>query len=251
MGYQEDIGSDRIYDNCADSYGFDVDSSLPARLKLELAVKYIKKDMRVLDVGCANGLFMMPLADKCASITGIDINSKMLGIAQEKMYEHGIKNINLVRQSAMSMGFPDDHFDVAYCYSLLPLVPDPSMVIKEITRVLKPGGLALLDVPGRYNLSRVFFSRIYRRHGHPGIKSFARMQILTLLDECDLDVLEEHALGFAAQWRYVPGLHWCKFLEKVFHKPGRRDLDYRISNVDLLRPLANRWYLVCRKGGLA
>lgn len=247
MEYKEDIGSNRIYDRCAGSYGFDVSSTLAARLKLELARKQIAPQMRVLDVGCANGLFMLPLAKDCASITGIDINDKMLDLARAKLGELRLSNAQVLRQSAMELEFPDSSFDTAYCYSLLPLVPDPKRVIREISRVLRPGGIGLLDVPGRYNLSRIFFTWVYRRQGHPGIKSFTRKDILATLAECGLEVLECHALGFTDQWKYIPGLHWCKFLDRVFHRPVSRDLDYRISNWKPLLSLANRWYIVCRK----
>lgn len=247
MDYKEDVGSNRIHDQCARSYGYDVSSSLAARLKLELARRHISPEMDVLDVGCANGLFMLPLSKSCASITGIDINDTMLELAKAKLEEFKLCNARVLRQSAMELGFPDSSFDAAYCYSLLPLVPDPKQVISEIMRVLRPGGIALLDVPGRHNLSRFFFTWLYRRQGHPGVKSFSFRDILSTLEEFELDVLERHALGFTDQWKYVPGLHWFKFLDGVFHKPVPRDLDYRISNSRRLAPLANRWYFACRK----
>jgi len=60
-------------------------------------------------------------------------------------------------------------------------------------------------------------------------------------------VVESHALGFLDQWRYIPGLHWCKWLDRLLHASLQRDLDYRTSNLPMFFPLANRWYLACRK----
>ena len=249
MGYREEEGSNRIHDRCADTYGFDIGASLAGRLKYELALRHIVSSDRVLDVGCANGLFMLPLASRCTEIVGIDINEKMLAIAQSEIGRLALSNAHVSKQSAMALELPDSSFDVAYCYSLLPLVPDPAQVIREIARVVRPGGIILLDVPGRYNLTRIFFTWHYRRMGHPGVKSFRLRDIIDLLAERRLQVVEDHALGFTDQWKYVPGLHWCRFLNRIFHAPGARDLDYRISNFGWLRPLANRWYIVCRCPG--
>ena len=243
----EELASNRIHDELAASYGCDLESSLSARLKLELAKNHIGAGDRVLDVGCANGLFMLALAPHCGEIVGIDINERMLAFAQENIERLALRGARVERQSAMDIEFPDDSFDVAYLYSILPLVPNPEQVVRETIRILRPGGVALFDVPGRYNLSRLFFNQYYRRMGHPGVRSFRKHEFLALLDRLGLQVIEDHALGFTDQWKYVPGLHLCKFLNQMFHRIGERDLDYVISNWPLLKPLANRWYIACRK----
>lgn len=243
----EEATSNRIYDSRAATYGYDIQSTLSSKLKYDLVLKYMESHFKVLDVGCANGIHMQALASSCATIVGIDINDKMLAMAQEKFREKGIVNTMLYKQSATSLEFDNECFDLVYSFSTLLLVPDTRRAIGEIVRVLKIGGLAVLDVTGRYNLSQVYWSWFYRRHGHFGVNAFSFKELTVLIRQLGLELLEQHALGFADQWKYIPGIHKLKFLEKIFHGQGIKDLDYRISNSQITFPLANRWYIVCRK----
>jgi ubiquinone/menaquinone biosynthesis C-methylase UbiE len=243
----EELTSDRIYDKIAASYGFDVDANLSARLKYDLALRYLRPDDNVLDIGCANGIHMRLLAGSCRHITGIDINEAMLDIAGTAMAENGIANVSLEKRSATDLGFADASFDLVYSFSTLLLIPDIERALREISRVLRPGGIAILDITGRWNLSRVYWGMYYRRHGHFGVHSFSYGDSVTRLGSLGLTVIESHALGFLDQWRYIPGLHWCKWLDRVLHRSLQDDLDYRVSNRPRLFPLANRWYVACRK----
>src|ERR1019366_6824334 len=132
-------------------------------------------------------------------------------------------------------------------FSTLLLVPDIERALEEICRVLRPGGIAVMDFSGRWNLSHVYWGMYFRRHGHFGQHAFSYRKGITLLESLGLRVIECHALGFLDQWRYIPGLHWCKWMDRVLHASLQRDLDYRISNLSLFFPFANRWYLTCRK----
>jgi ubiquinone/menaquinone biosynthesis C-methylase UbiE len=243
----EELTSNRVYDGYASTYGFDVDASLSARLKYDLAIKYLKADDVVIDVGCANAIHMRLLANKCKQIIGIDINKTMLDAAREKLTEDRIANATLKQCSATEIEFADGSFDLVYSFSTLTLVPDVARALREISRVLRPGGIAILDFAGRWNLSHLYWNLYYRRHGHFGQHGFEYRKIATQLELLGLQILEKHALGFLDQWRYVPVLHWCKGLHRVFHASRERDLDYRISNRAFFFPLANRWYVACRK----
>lgn len=94
--------SDDVFDKMADSYAElqDIPSVFQQRIKYDLAIKYVKPDFKVLDIGCANGFYMKALAGHCAFITGIDINDKMLALAEENMRTNGISNYTLMKKSA-------------------------------------------------------------------------------------------------------------------------------------------------------
>jgi SAM-dependent methyltransferase len=220
---------------------------MTARLKYDLALKYLKPEDRVLDVGCANGIHMRLLASRCRHITGVDINDAMLEIARRTMAEAGIENATLKRCSASEIECDDESFDLTYAFSILQLVPEVDRALAEIVRVSRRGGVVLLDVAGRWNLSRVYWGRYFRSHGHFGIHSFTHHQITRKLEGAGLEIVEMHALGFLDQWRYVPGLHWCKWLDGLLHRSGRVDFDYKVSNHPLIFPFANRWCIACRK----
>jgi ubiquinone/menaquinone biosynthesis C-methylase UbiE len=178
---------------------------------------------------------------------GIDINQMMLNAALTACEGRGLKNISLHRCSASALDFPNNYFDLTYSYSTLLLVPDTRKAIAEIFRVTKPGGVIILDITGRYNLSQRHWSRYYQQQGHFGLNSFTRSEIHAYLKIMNGQVIEEYALGFTDQWKYLPFFGRLKFLEKLFHSGRSRDLDYRVSNLGVLSRLANRWFIVCRK----
>jgi len=246
--------SDRIYDGLAKVYGFDIESTLAARLKYDLVRRNCTKDARLLDVGCSNGLFMRALAAQCRHIDGIDINDLMLEQARLKFTEDGVTNAAVYKQSATALEFEDNVFDVTFSFSLLLLVPRPLDAIDQMIRVTKPGGVLILDITGRYNLSQLYWGHFYKRNGHGGVVSYSYRQIAGALEARGLTIIERHGLGLTDQWKYIPVLRWLQRLEGYFHNGqgdsgAGTDLDYRLSNHSALIGLANRWYLVCRKAG--
>lgn len=244
---EDERTSDNVYNQCAQTYDCDIYACVHSRLKFELVAKYADPSQRILDVGCANGLYMAEVGKLCALIEGVDINDMMLSVAEQRLRECGLSRFCLHKQSASQLEFPDGSFDLVYSFSTLLLVPDTRQAIAEAVRVLKPGGIAVLDITGRYNLSRLYWGWYYRRHGHFGVNAFAYGELARLIEGLGAQILESPALGFTDQWKYIPGLHKFKALERFFHEDPQRDRDYRISNHPWLYPLANRWYTVVRK----
>jgi len=99
----------------------------------------LKAGERLLEVGVGTGL-SLPLYRRDSRIVGIDISSKMLEKAQDKVDKLGLKNVDLQVMDAQAMAFPDNSFDcVTACY-VVSTAPDPHKVVSEICRVCKPGG---------------------------------------------------------------------------------------------------------------
>ena len=99
----------------------------------------LKPGERLLEVGIGTGL-SLPLYPRSAGIVGIDISSKMLEKATDKITKHRLRNVKLQVMDAQSMDFPDNSFDcVTACY-VVSAVPDPDKVVSEICRVCRPGG---------------------------------------------------------------------------------------------------------------
>jgi SAM-dependent methyltransferase len=240
-------GSNAIHDRIADRYGCAVDDSLAAQLKYRLVLRHAPRNARVLDVGCANGLHLRKIAPQCREIVGIDVNTRMLELARSMIVAERIGNARVLEMDATGLRFDDASFDVAYSFSTLLLISRAEDAIAEIARALRPGGLAVLDITGRWNLSQRHWGAWYRAQGHPGLRSFTWPQVRALLGAVALDILEAPALGFLHQWRYVPVLRRAVFLDRVIHRSPEQDLDFAVSNWRPLRPLGNRWYVVCRK----
>jgi ubiquinone/menaquinone biosynthesis C-methylase UbiE len=239
--------SDRIHDALADSYVYATDLDTSGRLKVDLMRQYVRPTDDVLDVGAANGLHMRVVAPLCARVTGIDINERMLERARERLSQDGIENAELVRASATELPFDDRSFDVVYSYSTLILVPGMHEALDEIARVLRPWGVALLDITGRWNLSQRHWRRWYRSQGHDTLNALTWPQTRQALANRGLEVEEDHATGVSDQWKYLRGAHRLKRFEAMLHGDSERDLDYRLSNLPVVRRAANRWFIAARK----
>jgi len=104
---------------------------------------------RVLDVGCGGGILTEALAQKGALVTGIDISSKALAVAELHLLESGLKvdyRVTTAEQHASSGVEP---YDVITCMEMLEHVPDPESVVRSIASLLKPGGHAFLSTISR------------------------------------------------------------------------------------------------------
>lgn len=105
---------------------------------------------RVLDVGCGGGILADSMARKGADVTGIDLATKALRVAQLHALEAGTKGVQYreISVEALAAEQPGS-FDVVTCMEMLEHVPDPASVVKACSELVKPGGW-------------VFFSTIHR-----------------------------------------------------------------------------------------
>jgi SAM-dependent methyltransferase len=96
---------------------------------------------RVLDLACGTGFVSSQVSPGC-KITGIDVNEAMLAVARQNTA------IEWHSGSAIELPFPDGSFDVVLCQQGLQYFPDRLMALREIARVLSPGGRVSLNVWG-------------------------------------------------------------------------------------------------------
>ena len=93
----------------------------------------------ILEVGIGTGLNLRLYPRRCR-LTGIDLSEEMLEKAQEKVFELGLDNVRLLAMDATVMDFGDDEFGSAVATYTISAVPDPVSVLREMRRVVKPGG---------------------------------------------------------------------------------------------------------------
>lgn len=101
----------------------------------------VSKGAKVLDLCCGTGDWTLDLAHevgKQGSVIGLDFSEKMLEVAQKKLAS--LPNVTLIRGNAMALPFPDETFDFVTIGYGLRNTPDYLQVLKEMLRVLKPGG---------------------------------------------------------------------------------------------------------------
>lgn len=106
-------------------------------------VPRLSPGMSLLDVGCGPGTITLGLAQLVAPgrVIGIDMGPSEVAKAAKLASEKGLTNTSFELGDAVAMRFGDAAFDVVYSSNALEHVPDSSAAVREIARVLKPGGV--------------------------------------------------------------------------------------------------------------
>ncbi len=100
---------------------------------------------RILDVGCGPGFYVAELLDAVGpegSVVGVDGSSSSLAVAARRC--EGRANVAFHEADATSLPVADAEFDAALSVQVLEYVPDVAAVLREIHRVLRPGGRVLV-----------------------------------------------------------------------------------------------------------
>ncbi|MFB5191961.1 class I SAM-dependent methyltransferase [Alicyclobacillus fastidiosus] len=99
---------------------------------------------RVLDVGAGAGHTAFAMAEGAWTVTGIDLTAKMVENATQLAALRKLQNVQFVVGDAVHMPFPDHVFDVVTCRFAAHHFVDADASVREMSRVLKPGGLLLM-----------------------------------------------------------------------------------------------------------
>jgi ubiquinone/menaquinone biosynthesis C-methylase UbiE len=104
---------------------------------------HLKAGMKLLDAGCGGGSITVGLAEAVApgEVIGLDIDAGQLKVAASLASERGLSNARFEAGSVYELPYPDGYFDAAYCHAVLMHLKDPLKALRELGRVLKPGGV--------------------------------------------------------------------------------------------------------------
>lgn len=123
----------------------------------------------VLEIGCAAGFLAYGIAPKVGRYVGVDL-AKPVIVAAKKL---GLKNADFRVADGMQLPFPDGGFDAAFCYDVFTNFPDLSVgepIIKEMLRVVKPGGYVLIGSIPDGDLRASYEKRVAEVAGELGKK---------------------------------------------------------------------------------
>lgn len=98
----------------------------------------------VLDVGCNTGYGSQILAGRALKVMGIDVSKKAIEYAKK---HYPAENLHYQYADGAQIDFPDSHFDFITSFQVIEHVENTERYLGEISRVLKPGGIAVFTTP--------------------------------------------------------------------------------------------------------
>ncbi|MCP8968754.1 demethylmenaquinone methyltransferase [Ectobacillus ponti] len=140
----------RVHDVFEKIYGkYDVMNSIisfqrhKAWRKSTMKVMNVQRGETALDVCCGTCDWTIALAESVGSqgkVYGLDFSQNMLSVGEQKLKALHMDQVELIHGNAMQLPFPDNSFDYVTIGFGLRNVPDYMQVLREMARVVKPGG---------------------------------------------------------------------------------------------------------------
>lgn len=181
----------------------------------------------LLEVGCGSGRLIMALAPQFDHLTGIDLSTVRINLANQALrerYPQYAEKVMFVCTSADErFPFEDESFDVVVACAVLEHVVDVFFVMDEIARVCRPGGQLVLEVPNicyLKNVKDLLLGRVpltgsptrdmshWRNHGWDGdhLHNFSKASLADLLRNVGFEPEKWSGTGRLAKLR-----RWCQY----------------------------------------
>jgi SAM-dependent methyltransferase len=168
---------------------------------------------RVVDVGCGDGRHILAAAERGCFSVGLDYDHAELRKARQRL---GGRRIDLVAGDASRLPFRDAAFDAVICTETLEHLPDDVGAIREIGRILQPGGLLHGAVPSHFT-ELVYWRLSEGYHNTPGghVRIYAPRKLTTRLARAGLRVTGVRYVHF------IDSLVWLRFCLTDYLRPQR------------------------------
>lgn len=216
--------------------------------KHEIAVSYCRGGV-VLDVCCGTGTCLFALDGYIKAGIGVDFTEGYVAAAAARARQLGNGRYAFYCASALRMPLPSGSVDLAYCFSSLYAIPDAGQVVREMSRLLRPGGYCILDFGNRFSLNTLV-ARAHpelARHYHLSIRDMC-----SIMSAAGLSPVERRSFQLLPLWtdtpRWLLPVLWEGWIKIMQKKIKGRMVDEWLSNLPGLRTIAFRQIFVCRKG---
>jgi 2-polyprenyl-3-methyl-5-hydroxy-6-metoxy-1,4-benzoquinol methylase len=123
------------------------------------------KKGRIIEVGCAGGYFLKTASEEGWEVLGVELSSEASGFAREKL------GLPVHQGTLSSAGLADESFDAAFLGDVIEHIESPLDDLREVRRILKPGGILAVAVP-------TSLDTISRRLGMLAYSIFGKKKIL-------------------------------------------------------------------------
>src|ERR1041384_8034188 len=160
------------------------------------------KNLSVLEVGCGLGTDGAQFAKAGAKYTGIDLTDAAVDLAKRRFELFDLPGTFRVAD-AETLNFPDNSFDLVYSHGVLHHTPDPAAAVREIHRVLRPGGKAVVMLYHRDSYNYHVNISMLRRAGAQLLRLKSGVKLVHLLTGEPETSLRDHARQLQAKSNYL------------------------------------------------
>ena len=150
------------------------------------------RGLRVLEIGCGLGTDGTQFARAGADYVGVDLTDAAIELARRRFEIESLPGEFRVAD-AENLDFAGESFDLVYSHGVLHHTPDTARAVREIHRVLKPGGRAVVMLYHRGSYNYRVGIRVLRRAGAGLLKSEIGIRVVHRLTGEPMDSLREHA----------------------------------------------------------
>jgi SAM-dependent methyltransferase len=208
------------------------------------------KNLRVLEIGCGLGTDGAQFAKAGANYTGIDLTQAAIDLAKRRFKLDQLPGTFRIAD-AERLDFPDNTFDLVYSHGVLHHTPDTAAAVREIHRVLRPGGRAVVMLYHRNSYNYRINISLLRRTGVHLLRWKAGVKLVHLLTGEPEDSLREHARQLHAQQDYLNSQEFLSRntdgagnpLARVYSRSEARDLFKDFARVELRTYFLNKRWL--------
>lgn len=208
----------------------------------------------ILDIGCGAGYFLYLIYERyresgfTPSPVGVEISMNQLSYMVRRMAKEGVKDALAVHGNGEFLPFADESFDLITCSEVLEHIRNPVRALREMRRMLKPGGKLLLSTPSETAIRgwqaligpAAWVVKVVTGHtSSPVTKSgdsydvpWRRKEFAAAIRKADLQIVDFECNATIPHY-------YCKFLPKPLIRPAVAAFSFGDHHLKLLlRPLA-------------
>ena len=208
------------------------------------------KDLRVLEIGCGLGTDGAQFAQAGADYTGVDLTNAAVELAQKRFELFDLRG-TFETADAEKLDFADNSFDLVYSHGVLHHTPDTAGAIREVHRVLKPGGRAIVMLYHRDSYNYRVNISLFRRAGVHLLRWQGGIKLVHLLTGESPDRLKEHARKLRQERSYLSSEEFLSQntdgagnpLARVYSRKEATELFKDFSKVELRTYFLNKRWL--------
>lgn len=112
--------------------------------------------IKVLDVGCGTGVFLLEMISRGYHAVGVDLSLRMVSDTKRKISAVESKSSSALCSDVQRLPFKDSYFDAVTCVGVLEYLKADVQTLLELKRVVRPGGAIIFTLPNKFKMKNIF-----------------------------------------------------------------------------------------------